>query len=104
MIVEQRVYKLKTGTLGQYYEYYGTNGLALQQKFLGGLIGYFSTEIGTLNEVTHLWGYDSLEDRSRKRQRLAEEPAWQKYLANLPPIVVGAENKILLPAPFSPIR
>ena len=69
MIVEQRVYKLKTGTLRQYYEYYGTNGLELQQRILGGLIGYFSTEIGTLNEVTHFWSYDNLEDRSRKRQR-----------------------------------
>ena len=104
MIVEQRVYKLKPGTLAEYYEYYGTHGVELQKQILGGLIGYFSTEIGALNEVTHLWAYDSLEDRTGKRQKLANLPEWRNYLANLPPIVIGAENKILIPAPFSPIR
>ena len=32
----------------------------LQQRILGNLIGYFTTEIGMLNQSVHLWGYTSL--------------------------------------------
>lgn len=43
-------------------------------KTLGRLLGYFITEIGELNAVVHLWGYDSFEERARRRAALAGEP------------------------------
>ena len=73
MIVEQRVYTLKPGSLPTYYDYYGTHGIEIQKRILGGLIGYFHTEIGCLNEVTHLWAYDSVEDRVRRREQLSRD-------------------------------
>jgi NIPSNAP len=68
------------------------------------LIGYFHTEIGELNQVVHLWGYESLAERERRRALLAADPEWQEYLKNSPDIVVKMESRILVPAPFSPIK
>ena len=76
----------------------------IQTRILGRLIGYFHTEIGELNQVVHLWGYESLAERERRRALLAADPEWQDYLKNSPDIIVKMESRILIPAPFSPIR
>ena len=104
MIVEERTYTLKPGTVHVDYEDYNPRGLAIQTRILGNLIGYFHTEIGELNRVVHLWGYDSLAEREKRRKALFEDKDWLEYLAQSPDMVVAMESRILVPAPFSPIR
>src|SRR5437762_13448576 len=104
MIVEERCYTLKPGTVQLYYRHYDPRGLKIQTRILGNLIGYFHTEIGELNQVVHLWGYDSLAERERRRALLAADQERQDYLKQSPDIVVKMESRILAPAPFSPIR
>lgn len=106
MIVEERLYMLKpecpVGALLEVYE--STGALELQKRMLGRLIGYFTTEVGMLNSVVHLWGYESFEDRARRRAALSVEPAWQDYLERVRPMLTSMENRLLLPTVFSPIR
>jgi hypothetical protein len=104
MIVEERIYTLYPGKLAEMMKLYGEEGLALQQRHLGKFIGYFSTETGNLNQVVFLWGYDSLDDRAARRERMAQDPEFQGYLKKAMPLIVTQENRILKPAPFSPIR
>jgi hypothetical protein len=63
MIVEERTYTVKPGSVATYYRDYDPRGLEIQARILGNLIGYFHTEIGELNQLVHLWGYDSLAAR-----------------------------------------
>jgi len=104
MIVEERTYTVKPGTVHVYYKDYDPRGLAIQTRVLGNLIGYFHTEIGELNQIVHLWGYASLAERERRRAALAADPEWLDYLKESPDIIVRMESRILVPAPFSPIR
>ncbi|MCG2623368.1 NIPSNAP family protein [Arthrobacter sp. I2-34] len=105
MIVEERTYVLHTGAdLNEYLEAYETIGLPAQKPILGGFIGYFITEIGTLNQLTHLWGYADLEDRRIRREKLAADPEWQRCLKIIRPMIKTMENKVMYPASFSPIR
>jgi hypothetical protein len=104
MIVEERCYTVKPGTVQLYYRDYDPRGLEIQTRILGNLIGYFHTEIGELNQIVHLWGYDSLAERERRRALLAADLEWQDYLKQSPDIIVKMESRILVPAPFSPIR
>jgi hypothetical protein len=104
MIVEERIYKIAAGRLPEYLERYEALGLGLQQRVLGNLIGYFTTEIGPLSTLVHLWGYQSLEDRNERRATLAREPAWQEYLKVCTPMILEMENRILVPTSFSPLR
>ena len=46
MIVEERCYTVKPGTVQLYYRDYHPRGLKIQARILGNLIGYFHTEIG----------------------------------------------------------
>jgi hypothetical protein len=104
VIVEERCYTVKPGTVALYYQDYNPRGLKIQTRILGNLIGYFHTEIGEINQIVHLWGYDSLAERERRRALLAADPEWQEYLKQSPDIIVKMESRILVPAPFSPIR
>jgi NIPSNAP protein len=104
MIVEERIYTLHAGKVPEMARLYGEVGLALQQRYLGEFIGYFSTETGNLNQVVFMWGYDSLDDRAARRERLAQDPEWQRYLQKVVQLILTQENRILNPAPFSPIR
>jgi hypothetical protein len=104
MIVEERTYTVKPGTVRQYYDDYNPRGLNIQERILGNLIGYFHTEIGELNKIVHLWGYESLAEREKRRAALAADPEWLAYLQQAPDIIVAMESRILVPAPFSPIR
>jgi hypothetical protein len=104
MIVEQRVYTLQIGKLNQFLEYYATHGLPIQQPILGNLVGYFYTDMGELNQVFHLWGYESYAERERRRAILGKDEAWLNYLRNSPPVITKQENRILVPASFSPIK
>jgi len=104
MIVEERIYTLEVGKAPEYLRLYEEEGLAVQLPILGNLLGYFTSEIGELNLIVHLWGYDSFEERIRRRAELVANEAWQAYVAKIRPLVLRQENRILIPAPFSPIR
>jgi hypothetical protein len=102
MIVEERIYTLEAGKVGEYLRLYEEEGLAIQTRILPKLVGYFSTEFGPLNQVVHLWAYESLDQRAERRAELMADPGWQAYVAKIRPLLVRMENKLLIPAPFSP--
>jgi hypothetical protein len=104
MIVDERTYTIHIGKIPAYLKLYQEEGLEIQKKTLGNLIGYFVTEVGQLSTVVHLWAYDSMEDRAKRRAELAANPAWQAYLAKMQPLVSAMENRILTPTAFSPLR
>ncbi len=49
MIVEERTYTMQPGKAAEWLAFYGERGLPIQQRLLGRLIGFFTSEIGTLN-------------------------------------------------------
>ncbi|MEI2414900.1 NIPSNAP family protein [Orrella sp. JC864] len=102
MIVEERIYTCHCAKAAQYVAMYEQEGLAIQRPILGHLVGYFTSEIGELNQVVHMWAYQDLADRARRRARLHADPAWRQYAAKVQPLVLTQQNKILVPAPFSP--
>lgn len=102
MIVEERIYSLQIGAVPEYLKLYEQEGLAIQRPILGRMVGYFSTEIGTLHQIVHLWAYRDMQERSERRARLTSDPRWKEYVKKTRPLQISQENKILLPAPFSP--
>ena len=104
MIVEMRTYSLKPGALGEWLRLYEGKGLPIHKEILGNLIGYFYTEIGDVNEVIHMWGYESFEDRQQRRGRLSKSAGWQAFLINALPLIHTQHIKLLNCATFSPLR
>ena len=102
MIVEERIYTLHVAAGPEYVRLYEEEGLAIQEPILGHLVGYYTTELGPLNQVVHLWAYQDLEDRRERRARLLADERWKAYVKKVQPLLVTQENKILIPASFAP--
>ncbi len=52
MFVEQRLYTCAPGQTGEFLRVYEREGRAPQMQHLGQPVGYYISEIGTLNQVT----------------------------------------------------
>lgn len=104
MIVEMRTYTLKPGSAAAYVKLYEEKGLEVHRRLLGNLIGYFTTEVGNINQIVHLWGYDSFEDRQRRRKELAANETWQAFLQLALPYFVDQDIRLMYGTSFSPIR
>jgi NIPSNAP len=101
MIVEMREYTLAPGKVPEYLKLYATEGMEIQKRILGRMVGYYSTEIGpSINMVVHLWAYDSFEDRAGRRTQLQADAGWQAYVQKARPMILAQTNRILNPAPF----
>ncbi|MFB9948955.1 NIPSNAP family protein [Rhizobium puerariae] len=103
MFYEIRTYRLKNGAVPAYLRLVEEEGIDIQKGHLGKLVGYFSSEIGTINEIVHIWAYESLDDREKRRAALNADPAWQAFLPKIRDLIEVAENKIVRPARFSPL-
>jgi hypothetical protein len=101
MIVEQRTYRIRTGKIPEYLRAVETLGLPVMRATLGGLIGYFVTEVGALNEVVHLWAYADLADRASRRKACAVHPDWPQFTAAVQPLIERMESRVMTPAAFT---
>ena len=103
MIYEMRTYGMKVGSVPVYLELVEEEGIQIQKGHLGDLVGYFSTEIGPLHEIVHIWAFADLADRAARRAKLAADLRGQRFKTKIQALIHTMENKILLPAPFSPL-
>jgi hypothetical protein len=97
MIIEVRTYQLRPGTLAEAEKRFG-EALPIREKH-SKLAAFWHTEVGALNQIIHVWCYDSFEQRTAVRAAASKDEGWP------PPIrefCVSQQSEIFLPAPFSP--
>jgi hypothetical protein len=104
MILELREYHVHTGKLPELLRLYDEEGIPIQAEVLGGFVGAFTTDVGELSSYTHLWRYDSHDERARRRAELQARDDWQAFLAKIQPLIHTQHNRILVPTSFSPLR
>jgi hypothetical protein len=102
MIIDHRTYTVQHGRMKEYLALFEEHGLPVQQRHLGGLMGYYQSAIGPLNQLIHLWRYEDLADMERRRAARDADPDWAAYLKRSAGMVLLQENKILKPTSFSP--
>ncbi|HTQ77739.1 MAG TPA: NIPSNAP family protein [Burkholderiales bacterium] len=100
MYVEERTYTLQVGKAAEYFKNYAEFGMKVQLKHLPDLVGYYVTEVGELNQVTHLWAYESLDERDRRRAAMQADPEWHAYLAKNRPFMIAQQTRLMKCAPF----
>ena len=104
MIVEQRDYHVYTGKLPELVRLYESEGIEIQREVLGGFVGAFTTDVGALSTYTHIWSYESYDDRATRRAALNARDDWKAFTAKIQPLIHTQENRILIPTSFSPLR
>jgi hypothetical protein len=100
MYVEERIYTLQPGKADEYFKNYEEFGLKVQLKHLPNMVGYYTTEIGDLNLVIHLWAYEDLNDRERRRAAMWADPDWNVYVMKNRQFMVSQQSRVMKCAPF----
>ena len=97
MIIEMRTYTLKPGSLVEVEKRFEA---ALPNRLKHSpLAAFWHTEVGPLNQIIHVWPYESFEHRNSVRATAMKDAGWP------PPngeFIVNMQSEIFLPAPFSP--
>ncbi len=103
MFLDHRTYTLKPGKLKAYLELYEREGLPIQRQHLGEPFGWFTTEVGNVNQVVHMWLYSDLNERQRRRTAMLADPRWPSFSSQAGELLDTMENKILRAASFAPV-
>ena len=101
MIADVRTYTLVTRKLAPYLELVEQYALPVMRAHGMVLDRYFISKIGPLNQVVHIWNYESLASLERIRTARDADPRWADYLSRTEGMVLSQENKIMEDVRFS---
>jgi hypothetical protein len=97
MVIEVRTYKLKPASVPEFEKRFAEK--LPERVKLSPLAALWHTEVGPLNEVTHVWPYDSLDQRAEVRAAAVKTGVWPPNNTDL---LVSMQSEIYIAAPFSP--
>lgn len=101
-IYELRTYTFKVGKLGEAISLYENEAWPALQKYEDYLVGYFTGDIGGLNQLIHMWKFADDTDRRTFWETLFKDADFMAFAAKLRPLVLTQENKLMLASPWGP--
>ena len=101
-VYEYRNYRVAPGKARAWAKHFG-EAMPVRERYSPN-VGAWITEAGQPNEVSHLWAYESLDDRAAKRAQAAADPDWQAFLKISGGMLEEMHSAILLPAAHSPLK
>tara|TARA_Y100001970_G_scaffold292416_2_gene433637 strand:+ start:721 stop:1584 length:864 start_codon:yes stop_codon:yes gene_type:complete len=87
MIFERRAYTMEPGHVTAFDQAQIDRGFDLVKSYMDRLVGYFSTSTGTIDQVIHLYRYDTLEDWDTRLRGLYAIPELTPYFVNTRKII-----------------
>ena len=86
------------GGTAEYIRLYEELGRAVQERILGTMLGYYTREVGELNQLVYFWTFDSMDERTRRRAELAADADFKLFRGKIRHLVLKQENSILVRA------
>jgi hypothetical protein len=107
MIYELRIYETVPGKLPALNERFAKHTLGFFKKHGIYVVGFWTEDIGTSNQLVYMLGFDSLADREKKWTAFQADPGWNQVRAESEkngPINARVRNMILRPTNYSPMQ
>jgi hypothetical protein len=103
-LYELRTYTLYVGKLAEAVKLYGEAGWPALSAggFDAKLVGYFTSDVGTLNQLVHLWKFDDDADRRRHWAAIGANAAFQAFAGKLRPLIQRQDVQLLQASPWGP--
>ena len=103
-LYELRTYTLYVGKMSEAVKLYQELGFPAMQKgeHDKNLIGYFQSDVGTINQIIHLWKFEDDAARRKFWQSLFANADFMNFAGKFRPLVMTQEVKLLLAAPWGP--
>lgn len=101
-IFEMRTYTVVVGKMADVVDLYKSQGWPALARHPVRLVGYFTGDIGAINQLVHLWKFEDDADRRDFWAKLFADPDFMAFAKQLRPMLVSQENKLLMAAPWGP--
>jgi hypothetical protein len=96
MLYELRTYTFHPGKINEYLDVARNIGRPVRGQDYGINCGYWTSEFGSLNQIWHLWQYESYEQRARLRDALSKNERWNKeYVPAIRPLMQRQDIRFL---------
>ena len=103
MIYDFRMYTLKPGATPDYMAGVREVGLPIRQRHGVTLSGWYHSDIGELNQVVHIWGFNDLNHMREAKAAVAADPDWTgKYLPRNRGLVEAQKTYLMNSPSFAP--
>lgn len=104
MLFEQRCYSFKPGAVPAFWQAQIDRGFNLVQPIQQRLVGYFQGVTGPLDQVTHLYRYDSFDDWKQRLHGLYGVPALEPYFRTVRALMSAQQNQFFTLAPVTELN
>jgi hypothetical protein len=81
---------------------YQSQGWPALARHPGRLVGYFTGDVGALNQLVHLWKFDDDADRRAFWAGVYADADFMAFASRLRPLLSAQHNKLLMAAPWGP--
>jgi hypothetical protein len=80
-VLDLRIYTIRPRKMNAFIEAFDRLGMPVQLRHLGPPIGMYVNAVGDINEVVHIWQFDSMADFEKRAAARNADPDWPAYLA-----------------------
>lgn len=101
-IYELRTYCAIVGKMSELVSLYKNEGWPVLAKHPPKLVGYFTGDVGALNELIHVWKFDDDADRRAFWAGVYGDADFMAFAAKIRPLIAQQQNKLMLSAPWGP--
>ncbi len=98
-IYEMRIYQYQPGSIPEVIKRWSEAISSREQH--SPLAACWYSELGVLNRLIHIWPYKDMDERAAVRAESVKDPYWPPPTREF---LISQENKLLIPAGFSPMK
>lgn len=99
--VIHEIHRVAQAKLGQYLSFMTTRGLPILKSHGFRPVGPWTAEIGQWSQITYLFRFNSLAERSRLIEKFSADPDAKIYGDGIAASVDDVSTRLLIPAPFA---
>ena len=94
-LVDLRTYTIRPRGMPEFLAVFDRLAMPVLLRTIGTPIGFYTSLVGPLNQVVHLWAYEGLADYEERSGRRDRDPDWPAYLSASGHLIVAQETRLL---------
>ena len=94
-IVDVRTYTIRLRGLAEFLDVFDRLAMPVQLKYLGPPLGIFTSAVGALNQVVHLWDFDNMGEFKSRHAARDLDLDWPAYLQASAHLITAQENRLV---------
>ncbi len=104
MVFDFRIYTFKPGAIPAYMAAVEEVAIPIRKRHGVKLAGWYYSDVGDLNQVTHIWAFDDLKHLKEAKEAVTSDPEWSgKYVPRVSGLLVAQNTYLMNTAEFGPV-